>query len=63
MVIVNGYNILEGSFFNNSPITGNWEDFVVKDVVNYIDANFRTLPSADSRALIGLSMGGYGALI
>jgi len=62
MVIVNGYNILEGSFFNNSPVTGNWEDFVVNDVVNYIDANFRTLPSADSRALIGLSMGGYGAL-
>lgn len=62
MVIVNGYNILNGCFFNNSPVTGNWEDFVVKDVVNYMDTNFRTIPKADSRALIGLSMGGYGAL-
>lgn len=62
MVIVNGYNILEGCFFNNSPVTGNWEDFVVKDVVNYIDTNFRTIPAVGSRALIGLSMGGYGAL-
>ncbi|PKP18735.1 MAG: hypothetical protein CVU06_11945, partial [Bacteroidetes bacterium HGW-Bacteroidetes-22] len=31
VVIVNGYNRLEGSFFHNSPVTGNWEDFVVKD--------------------------------
>lgn len=62
MVMVNGFNILEGSFFQNSPVTGNWEDFVIRDVVNYIDANYRTLPNADSRALVGLSMGGYGAL-
>ncbi|NJK86707.1 MAG: esterase family protein [Bacteroidales bacterium] len=62
MVIVNGYNILEGCFYQNSPVTGNWEDFVVNDVVKFIDAKYRTIPKAGSRALIGLSMGGYGAL-
>ena len=62
MVIVNGYNLLEGCFFQNSSVTGNWEDFVVKDVVNYMDANYRTIRSAESRAITGLSMGGYGAL-
>ena len=36
-VIINGYNLLEGSFYSNSPVTGNWEDFVVKDVVKYMD--------------------------
>lgn len=61
-VIVNGFSVLEGSFYNNSAVTGNWEDFVVKDVVNYMDATYRTLPNANSRALIGLSMGGYGSL-
>src|SRR6266705_2115712 len=26
-----------GSFFTNSSATGNWEDFTVKDLVDYID--------------------------
>jgi S-formylglutathione hydrolase len=37
MVIVNGYNLLKGSFYHNSPVTGNWEDFVVKEAVKYMD--------------------------
>ena len=61
MVIVNGYNRLTGCFYNNSPVTGNWEDFVVKEVVRYMDTHYRTLPTAQSRAILGLSMGGYGA--
>ncbi len=63
VVIVNGYNKLEGSFFNNSPVTGNWEDFVVNEAVSYIDSHYRTLPTRDSRAIFGLSMGGYGATL
>jgi|GEM_PF-894312 len=61
MVIVNGYNRLTGCFYNNSPVTGNWEDFVVNEAVSYIDSHYRTLPTRDSRAIFGLSMGGYGA--
>ncbi|MEZ4771232.1 MAG: alpha/beta hydrolase-fold protein [Caldilineales bacterium] len=30
----------------NSPVTGNWEDYVVEDLVPFIDQNFRTLPQA-----------------
>ena len=62
VVIVNGYNLLTGSFFTNSPVTGNWEDFVVKDVISYMDSNFRTIPQKDGRGIFGLSMGGYAAL-
>jgi S-formylglutathione hydrolase len=62
VVIVNGFNLLEGCFFYNSPVTGNWEDFVVKDVVNYIDKTYRTIQNSNSRAITGLSMGGFGAL-
>lgn len=39
-----------------------WEDYVVTDVVGTVDQRFRTLPSASSRSIGGLSMGGYGAL-
>ena len=50
------------SWYVNSPVTGNWEDFMVREVVPYIDANFRTLPSRDSRGILGDFMGGYGAI-
>jgi len=62
MVNVSGRYSMGGSFYENSPVTGNWEDFVVNDVVNYIDNNYRTIQKPESRAITGHSMGGYGAL-
>ena len=51
-----------GSFYTNSSVTGNWEDFTAKELVNYIDTNYRTIAKAESRAIAGHSMGGYGVL-
>lgn len=51
-----------GSFYTNSTVTGNWEDFTVKDLVNYIDGKYRTLARFSSRGIAGHSMGGYGAI-
>ncbi len=51
-----------GSFYVNSTATGNWEDFTAKELVNYIDSNYRTIAKAESRAIAGHSMGGYGAV-
>ena len=56
------HSILGGSFYTNSTILGNWEDFIVYDVVNYIDNHFRTLNDSKFRGIAGLSMGGYGAI-
>ena len=53
---------LGSSWYVNSTVTGNWEDFMVQDLVPYIDANFRTLPNRDSRGILGDFMGGYGAI-
>lgn len=39
-----------------------WETFVARDLVNAIDARYRTIPSARGRGIAGLSEGGYGAL-
>jgi hypothetical protein len=50
------------SWYVNSSATGNWEDFMVQEVVPYIDANFRTLKTRDSRGIAGHFMGGYGAI-
>ena len=62
MVFPDGKNKFGGCWYTNSPVSGNWEDFVVNDLVNYIDQNFRTLPFAMSRGIAGKGMGGYGAL-
>jgi S-formylglutathione hydrolase len=61
IVVPNGRNAYLGSFYTNSVVTGNWEDYVYKDVVNYIDGRYRTLARSSSRGIAGHSMGGYGA--
>ncbi|MFI1223906.1 MULTISPECIES: alpha/beta hydrolase [unclassified Streptomyces] len=47
---------------NTAEGAANWETFHLEQVVPFIDANLRTLPDKDHRAVVGLSMGGYGAL-
>jgi len=51
-----------GSFCVNSALNGNHEDYIINDIVPYIDANYRTLPSRNSRAIAGHCMGGYAAM-
>jgi hypothetical protein len=51
-----------GCQYANSSVSGNWADFIVKDLVEYIDHNYRTLAKPESRGLVGSSMGGRGVL-
>jgi enterochelin esterase-like enzyme len=39
-----------------------WETFLARDVVHAVDARYRTIRSGQSRAIAGLSEGGYAAL-
>jgi len=41
----------------------NWETAITRDIVGYVDSHFRTIPTRSGRALVGLSAGGYGAVI
>jgi S-formylglutathione hydrolase len=65
MIIVapNGLNRFFGSFYTNSPVTGNWDDYVTRDVVNFVDSNYRTIAAPEARGISGHSMGGYGSLM
>lgn len=58
----NSYNRFHGSKYTNSSTSGFWEDFITKDVVSLVDAQFRTLATRESRGIGGISMGGMGAL-
>jgi len=50
-----------GSMYSSSITTGDFEKFIARDVVAYIDAHYRTIPNRQARGLVGHSMGGYGA--
>lgn len=63
VVVPNGSNAYLGSFYTNSVVTGNWEDYMTRDLVSYIDKNYRTLARSSSRGIAGHSMGGYGAFM
>lgn len=39
----------------------NWETFHLDQVIPLIDANLHTIPTRDGRAIVGHSMGGFGA--
>ena len=40
-----------------------WEDYMINDVIGHVDKNYRTIARREGRAINGLSMGGYGALM
>ena len=61
VVLPDSKTVHNGSMYSSSATTGDFENFVAKDVVAYIDAHYRTIPKRGSRGLVGHSMGGYGA--
>ncbi len=63
MIIVfpSSRNEHNGAFYANSPTTGNFENWIADELVDYVDARYRTLAQPASRGLTGHSMGGYGA--
>jgi enterochelin esterase-like enzyme len=62
VVMPDADNALGADWYTNSPVTGNWQDFVVRDLVSQVDGRYRTDASRRHRALVGHSMGGFGAL-
>jgi S-formylglutathione hydrolase FrmB len=61
VVLPDSKTIYNGSMYSSSVTTGDFENFIARDVVAYIDAHYRTIPDRQSRGLVGHSMGGYGA--
>jgi len=49
-----------GSVYSTSVTTGDFENFIARDLVAYVDQHYRTIPRRESRGLAGHSMGGYG---
>lgn len=62
-VFVDGWTALGGSQWINSSAIGNYRDYFVKDIVPWIDQEYRTIPKSSARAVVGKSSGGYGAMV
>jgi len=62
VVMPNAYTVYMGSMYSNSVTTGNWEGFITRDLVSYVDSHYRTIAARASRGLAGHSMGGYGTI-
>jgi len=61
VVLPDSKTLHNGSMYSSSVTTGDFENFIARDVVSHVDAHYRTLASRESRGLAGHSMGGYGA--
>ena len=52
------------SWYFDSPIdsTYQYETYITKDLLTYVDTHYSTIQDRSARAITGLSMGGHGAL-
>jgi S-formylglutathione hydrolase len=62
IVMPNAFTRYQGSMYSASLATGDWENFIARELVAYVDSHYRTIPNRMSRGLAGHSMGGYGTL-
>lgn len=60
VVFPDSKTVHNGSMYSSSVTTGDFETFVYRDLVAYIDGHYRTIARRESRGLAGHSMGGYG---
>jgi enterochelin esterase-like enzyme len=61
VVLPDSKTAYNGSMYSSSITSGDFENFVARDLVAYIDAHYRSIPDWRSRGLAGHSMGGCGA--
>lgn len=56
------FTSLGGNQYVNSIATGNWADFLIKEMLPHIERKYKIGGSAAQRALFGKSSGGFGAM-
>jgi S-formylglutathione hydrolase FrmB len=57
------FTALGGNQYVNSPAIGPYADYLTREIVPFVDREFRTLASREHRGCFGKSSGGYGAII
>ncbi|CUU08266.1 S-formylglutathione hydrolase FrmB [Candidatus Thermokryptus mobilis] len=54
----------DNSWYTNSLLhkDRNYEDYIIKELIPYVEEKYRVISTRHGRAIAGLSMGGYGAV-
>jgi enterochelin esterase family protein len=63
VVAPDGFTRWGGAQYLDSPVIGDYETHLVREVIPAIDARFRTRATGEARAIGGKSSGGFGALV
>ncbi len=63
LVFPDCFTALGGNQYINSSAMGNYADYLTKELIPFVDREFRTLASREHRGCFGKSSGGYGAMI
>ena len=63
MVFPDCFTALGGNQYVNSSAIGNYADYLTREIMPFVDREFRTLASREHRGCFGKSSGGYGAII
>lgn len=62
LVMPDCFSRFGGSQYLDSSATGNYQQYLL-EIVDFVDANLRTIPDRNFRAIAGRSSGGYGAFM
>ena len=62
MIIVMPDGFTDGYYINHYDKTVKWEDYFYEELIPQIESKYRVLKSRSTRAITGLSMGGFGSL-
>jgi S-formylglutathione hydrolase FrmB len=57
-----GFDVPIHTSLTNSELNGSFEDYFVEDLVQWVDATYRTIPDREHRFVFGHSQGGYAAM-
>jgi enterochelin esterase-like enzyme len=57
------FTALGGNQYINSSAIGDYADYLLEEIIPFVDREFRTLASREHRGCFGKSSGGYGAMI
>ena len=63
LVFPDCFTALGGNQYINSSAVGRYADYLTRELVPFVDREFRTLATRDHRGCFGKSSGGYGAIV
>lgn len=63
LVFPDCFTALGGNQYVNSSAIGRYADYLTRELIPYVDREFRTKASREHRGCFGKSSGGYGAII